>query len=219
MSSGTPQIWSAPPALPGLRAFKRFLLESGGRNVSVCVVGGCTEETQVLAVKKTIRGLHFRDLSEMVVRYGATLSRECDVWFPVLHMGTRRGAGGAKSLLQIAREVHDAGLDVPFIIGGHQNQVFETPFPVPDTDTVVLEAGFKGRYLGDVCTHSVPYHTARTHHTMYHRCDVHHMPRSAQHTATQHAELDSTAHRATRAALDAIAHGTPHNCYTHSRYR
>jgi 5'-nucleotidase/UDP-sugar diphosphatase len=129
------------------RAYEILELGSGKNKVKLGVLGLAGEETPEVTLIGTTEGLVFKDLTATILHYYDEVLAQADALVVVVHMGTE-DSGPYKGLVTVAQELIDAGKPVDLMIGGHQHQaLFE---PVYVGDTVIVSAGYYGRWLGHV---------------------------------------------------------------------
>jgi 2',3'-cyclic-nucleotide 2'-phosphodiesterase (5'-nucleotidase family) len=129
------------------RAYEILELGSGKKKVKLGVLGLAGEETPEVTLLGTTEGLVFKDLTETILHYYDEVLAQADALVVVVHMGTE-DSGPYKGLKTVAQELIDAGKPVDLMIGGHQHQALFDPVLVGDT--VIISAGYYGRYLGQV---------------------------------------------------------------------
>ncbi len=131
--------WAAPYAI----------IDAGyGRNkVKLGVLGLAGQETPEVTLLGTTEGLVFKDLTETILHYRDEILAQADALVVVAHMGTE-DSGPYKGLETVAQELIDAGKPVDLMIGGHQHQLLTEPIYVGET--AIVEAGYYGRWVGQV---------------------------------------------------------------------
>ena len=134
--------------LPGWAAPYEILeLGKGSNAVKLGVLGLAGEETPEVTIKGSTAGLVFKDLTDTIIHYRDEILAQADAMIVVAHMGTNN-SGPYDGLETVAQKLIDAGSPVDLMIGGHQHQpLFE---PIMVGDTAIIEAGFYGRWLGQV---------------------------------------------------------------------
>jgi 5'-nucleotidase/UDP-sugar diphosphatase len=120
---------------------------SGKNKAKLGVLGLAGEETPEVTLLGTTEGLVFKDLTETVLHYYDEILAQADALVVLVHMGTA-DSGPYKGLVTVAQELIDAGKPVDLMIGGHQHQALSSPVYVGDT--VIVSAGYYGRWLGQV---------------------------------------------------------------------
>lgn len=125
------------------------LLEVGeaGNEATLGVIGVATEETPEVTLLGTTEGLVFKDLTETIMHYYDEVLAEADALVVVAHMGTQ-DSGPYEGLATVAQQLIDAGMPVDLMIGGHQHEALYDPVVVGDT--VIVSAGYYGRWLGQI---------------------------------------------------------------------
>jgi 2',3'-cyclic-nucleotide 2'-phosphodiesterase (5'-nucleotidase family) len=114
---------------------------------TIGVIGVATDETPEVTLIGTTEGLVFKDLTESILHYYDEVMAQSDALIVVAHMGTD-DSGPYSGLETIAQNLIDAGKPVDLMIGGHQHQALFDPVLVGDT--VIVSAGYYGRWLGQV---------------------------------------------------------------------
>ena len=126
-------------ALPALD--EATIIEIDG--VKIGVFGLTTEETAELAMPQYVAGLDFMDPAVTARKQTAALRGEgAHIVIALCHMGL--DADRCMTSLELAKEAPDIDL----IIDGHSHTVL--PEGLWDTDTLIVQAGSLGAYLGEV---------------------------------------------------------------------
>lgn len=116
-----------------------------GQALTLGILGLVTDETPLITVRGATEGLVFKDPTETVLHYYHEIKSQSDALIVLAHIGTD-DSGSFKGLRRVAQELIAAGTPVDLIIGGHQHEVLFRPIMVGDT--VIVEAGAYGRYMG-----------------------------------------------------------------------
>lgn len=126
----------------GSRTFAQpyVLREMGGHRVAV--LGLVTLEADPVVRATTEGAYHVADPIATVRRYVEGLSPQCDVILVLSHLGVDQDQ-------ILAREV--PGIDL--IVGGHSLKVLQPALQDPTTGTVILQAGYRGEWVGYAKVH------------------------------------------------------------------
>ncbi len=106
-------------------------------NIRVGIIGISTTDTVIYEWPPLIEGLIFSEPIETTQKYVKTIRNECDLLVVLSHLGLNKD-------IELAEKVK--GIDI--IIGGHTHNVIENP--IKTNNTIILQAGSHGRYLGRV---------------------------------------------------------------------
>ncbi len=121
----------ADPALP-VQPFARFDPPGGPR---IAVLGLTTKELVTTTHPRNARGITMEDPMEVAAKLVPALDKEAELVIVLSHLGFAEDQ-------TLAEQV--PGIDL--IVGGHNHFVFDQPKQVGDT--LILQAGDRGRYLG-----------------------------------------------------------------------
>jgi len=122
-------------------------LGEGSNTVRLGALGVAGEETPEVTIKGSTAGLVFKDLTETILPCQDEILSQADAMIVFVHMGTKN-SGIFDGLQTVAQNLIDDGQPVDLMIGGHQHQPLFTPVMVGDT--AIVEAGFYGRWLGQI---------------------------------------------------------------------
>lgn len=126
----------------GSRTFAQpyILREMGGHRVAI--LGLVTLEADPVVRTTTEGAYHVADPVATARRYVERLSPQCDVILVLSHLGVDQDQ-------ILAREV--PGIDL--IVGGHSLKVLQPALQDPTTGTVILQAGYRGEWVGYAKVH------------------------------------------------------------------
>jgi 2',3'-cyclic-nucleotide 2'-phosphodiesterase/3'-nucleotidase len=120
--------------------------------INVAFIGVTTTETPTITVATATQGLCFKDPFDSIVHYYDTLKANADVIVVLSHLGFTDGGYGYGIPVYgdqtLADKLFKAGKPVPLIIGGHSHTNVNTPPPVIDGVTTVVQAYYNGRQVG-----------------------------------------------------------------------
>lgn len=108
----------------------------------VGILGLVTPEADPIVRATTNGAYHVADPVATAKKYVEELSAQCDVLIVLSHLGVEQDQA-------LAQQV--PGIDI--IVGGHSLKVLQPALQEPSTGTVILQAGFRGEWVGYALFH------------------------------------------------------------------